>query len=99
MTTNNGSNTINLSGLTVVPFNKVAVQVFTSTGTYTPTTGMKYCTIECLGGGGGGGGTAASGATVNTGGGGGGAGSYSRKTVTAATVGGSQAVTIGAAGS
>jgi len=35
-------------------FNKVNVQVFTSNGTFTPSTGMKYCIIEAVGGGGGG---------------------------------------------
>lgn len=76
-------------------FTSIVVQTFTSSGTYTPTAGMLYCTIECVGGGGGGGGvtkvaTAASG--------GGGAGGYSRISVSAATIGVSQAVTIGAAG-
>ena len=35
--------------------NSVVVQTFTGSGTYTPTTGMLYCTIEVVGGGGGGG--------------------------------------------
>jgi len=34
-------------------FDQVHIQVFTSSGTYTPTSGMKYCTIEVVGGGGG----------------------------------------------
>ena len=72
-------------------------QVFTSSGTYTPTPGMLYCLIECLGGGGGGGGAAGT-ANYYLGAGGGGAGSYSRTLASAATVGGSQTVTIGAAG-
>lgn len=29
-------------------------QVFTASGTYTPTAGMKHCIIECIDGGGGG---------------------------------------------
>lgn len=77
---------------------KVATQVFSASGTYTPSANMLYCTIECLGGGGGGGGTAAVAASSSAAGGGG-AGAYSRTTVTAATIGASQAVTIGAAGS
>lgn len=77
----------------------VSVQVFTGSGTYTPVSGMKYCIIECLGGGGGGGGTANSGATTGTSGGGGGGGSYARKVCTAADIGASKAVTIGAGGS
>ena len=76
----------------------IASQIFSASGTYTPTTGMTYAIIEVWGGGGGGGGAANSGATSDFAGGGGGAGSYSRKLVTAATVGASQTVTIGAAG-
>jgi len=75
----------------------VVRQVFTSTGTYTPTSGMVYCDIEVLGGGGGGGG-AASGATGVAAGAGGGSGGYAKKIVSAATIGASQSVTIGAAG-
>lgn len=77
----------------------VRVQTFTASGTYTPDAKMLYATIECWGGGGGGGGAAVA-ASVNQAatGGGGGAGGYSRKTVTASTVGASQTVTIGAAG-
>jgi hypothetical protein len=77
----------------------VKVQAFTGSGTYTPSTGMLYCIIECLGGGGGGAGaTTTSGVGVGYGTGGGGAGAYSMKVSTAATVGASQSVTIGAAG-
>ena len=78
--------------------NSIVVQVFTSSGTYTPTAGMKFANIECVGSGGGGGGTANSAASTYAGGGGGGGGGYSRKLTTAATVGVSQVVTIGAAG-
>lgn len=73
-------------------------RVFTSSGTYTPTTGMLYCVAECVGGGGGGGGAAATGANEAAAGGGGGAGGYSSAVISAATIGASQAVTIGAAG-
>src|SRR3974390_2022679 len=78
----------------------VKIQVFTGAGTYTytPSAGMVYCIIECLGGGGGGGGGAGT-ANYALGAGGGGAGSYSRALVSAATVGVSQTVTIGTAGS
>lgn len=78
--------------------NVVAIQVFTSNGTYTPTTDMTYCIIECLGAGGGGGGAVSASANSNNAGGGGGAGNYSRIVATAATIGASQVVTIGAAG-
>lgn len=87
-----------LNGLTAVPINKVIVQTFTSNGTYTPTAGMVYCQIECLGGGGGGGGLSNTGAGTGASAGGGGAGSYSRIVSTAATIGASKAVTVGAGG-
>lgn len=74
----------------------VKKQVFTSSGTYTPSAGMAYAVIECLGGGGGGGG-ATSGAN-NGNAGGGGAGSSSRKYVTSADIGASKAVVVGAGG-
>jgi hypothetical protein len=74
----------------------IVVQKFTASGTYTPTAGMLHAIIECLGGGGSGGG-ATSGAN-NGNGGGGGAGSLSRKYVTAADIGASKAVTLGAGG-
>jgi hypothetical protein len=78
-------------------FTSITVQVFTSTGNYTPTSGMLYCTIEVVGGGGGGGGTNSTALTAGAGGGGGGGG-YARKTVPSATIGSSQTVTIGAGG-
>ncbi len=78
-------------------FGKVTVQTFTASGTYTPTSGMLYATIEVVGGGGGGGGVAGGSSNTSVGGSGG-AGGYARKTVTAATIGASQTVTIGAAG-
>jgi hypothetical protein len=76
----------------------IAVQVFLASGTYTPHAGMTYAQLECIGGGGGGGGTAGAATGNAEAGGGGGSGGYSRKFVTAATVGASQAVSIGAAG-
>jgi len=84
-----------LSDVFAKAMNSVAVQTFTSSGTYTPNAKMVYCTIECWGGGGGG----IAGSTVYVlGSGGGGAGGYSRKTVSKATIGASQVVTIGALG-
>jgi hypothetical protein len=79
------------------PFTAINVQTFTTSGTYTPTTNMSYCTIECWGGGGGGGGAQQNGVTF-TGGAGGGAGGYSRVTAISGAVLPSQTVTIGAAG-
>lgn len=72
----------------------VVRQVITSDGTYTPTVGMQYCDVEILGGGGGGG----SAAPIWGSGSGGGAGGYTKKVFTAAAIGASQAVTIGAGG-
>lgn len=76
----------------------IVVQKFTASGTYTPTAGMKYCIIECVGGGGGGGGAAGIAGQYYVGAGGG-SGGYSRLRATAATIGASQTITIGAAGS
>jgi hypothetical protein len=82
----------------VAPGGIIGIKVFTATGTYTPTTGMGRCVVECVGGGGGGGISGAAGAGQASFGMGGGAGGYSRKFLTAAQVGASQAVTIGAGG-
>lgn len=78
-------------------FNNIVRQVFTSSGTYTPTSNMVYCDIEVVGAGGGGGGCAASVIGLGAGAGGGGGG-YARGRFTAATIGASKTVTIGAAG-
>lgn len=79
----------------------LSMRMFSSAGTatYTPHAAMKSCIVECIGGGGGGGG-ANSGGGANGWfvGGGGGAGGYSRKLVTATTVGASQTITVGAGG-
>lgn len=87
-----------LNAMTVVPFNKINIQVFTASGTYTPTAGMKYCQIECVGGGGGSGGATSNFVNTYASSGGGGSGSYSRKIATAADIGVSKTVTIGAGG-
>ena len=87
-----------LNAMTVVPFNKIASQAFTaSSGTYTPTTGMVYCIVEAWGGGGAGGGCTST-TSNSSAGGGGGAGSYSRRILTAAQIGASEAYAIGAGG-
>lgn len=82
----------------VASVKKIVVQKFTTSGTYTPTSGMTYCVIECVGGGGGGGGAAVSGAGVQNGSGGGGGGSYSRKLALATDIGVLKTVTVGAGG-
>lgn len=80
------------------PAQPVNVQVFVNSGTYTPTSGMKYCIVEGVAGGGGGGGAPTTGAVQIGLGGGGGGGEYGRVFLSAAQVGVSQTVTIGAAG-
>jgi hypothetical protein len=81
---------------TAKPFS-TGIKTFTASGSYTPTLGMIYCDIECVGGGGGGGGIGDS-TGVSVGVAGGGAGGYSRHTVSTAAIGASQVVTIGAGG-
>lgn len=76
----------------------VKVQKFTASGTYTPSAGMIFCIIECWGAGGGGGACANAGANTGQNGAGGGAGGKSRKYCTAADIGASKSVTIGAKG-
>lgn len=75
-------------------FKTINTQVFTSSGTYTPTPGMLYCVVELVGGGGGGGGIAGVAAQTATASGGG-AGGYSRRAISAATIGVSQSATVG----
>lgn len=104
LTAGSGINITNGDGIAGNPtisstvFITVAQQVFTANGTYTPTAGMQYCIIECVGGGGGGGGVAATGVTDGAAAGAGGSGEYAEGVFDAATIGVSQAVTIGAAG-
>jgi hypothetical protein len=78
----------------------VVLQAFITPGanTYTPTSGMKHCLVISTGGGGGGGGGDASGAANVGAGAGGGAGGTCTERFTAADIGPSQTVTIGAAG-
>lgn len=76
----------------------INIQTFVASGTYTPTSGMVYCDVEAIGCGGGGGGAAVTGVGQFSTASGGGGGEYARGTFSAATVGASQTVTIGAAG-
>lgn len=73
-------------------------QVFTSSGTYTPTTGMKNVIFEVQGGGGAGAGAGGAGAGNVSIGAPGTSGSYAKGEYSAATVGASQAVTVGIGG-
>lgn len=76
---------------------KINVISISSTSTYTPTSGMVYCTTEVIGGGGGSGGVTGGAGTGGASTGGGGAGT-AIKTYTAALIGATAAVVIGAAG-
>lgn len=73
-------------------------QVFTSSGTYTPTPGMKFAIITAQGGGGGGAGTAVPTSGNVSIGAPGNAGAYAIGKFLAASIGASQAVTIGNGG-
>lgn len=76
--------------------------VFTASGTYTPTPGMRYIEVEMIGGGGGSGSAAESsgiGRFRVTGSSGAGAGGYAKFRMTAAQVGASKTVIIGGGGS
>ncbi len=73
------------------------LQVFTASGTYTPTAGMTSCLAIVTGAGGGGGGTDSDGSSTGAGAGGG-AGGTAIGRYTASQIGASQVVTIGAAG-
>ena len=53
-----GASTAATARTNLATVGKVVVQTFTSSGTYTPTSGMLYAIIECVGGGGGAGGCA-----------------------------------------
>ncbi len=79
-----------------IGFSQINIQTFTSNGTYTPTPGLRYCTVYCVGGGGGGGSLPPNANNATAGGGGG--GGYSQGTFSAATIGASQPITIGAGG-
>jgi hypothetical protein len=74
------------------------VRTFTASGVYTPTLGMKYCNVKIVGGGGGGAGCTAGTAAGLSQGYGAGAGAEAEVILTAAQVGASQPVTIGAGG-
>lgn len=74
----------------------INTQVFTSTGTYTPSVGTKSVVVEVQGAGGGGGGSIAASSGQSSIGGGGGAGAYAKGRITSAFSG--VTVTIGTAG-
>lgn len=97
-----GVGTINAAGIYVagvaVGALTINIQTFVAAGaaTYTPTSGMKYAIIFATGGGGGGG--AGTNSATAGGGGGGGAGGTAIGVFSAATIGASKGLVIGAAG-
>jgi hypothetical protein len=91
----NGAGSVTIAAPSV--FSSINNQVFTTSGTYTPTAGMLYCYIQCIGGGGAGGGAALTGGGSYSASGGGGGGEYSAGIFSAAEIGAS-VVTIGAGG-
>ncbi len=76
----------------------LGVKTFTTSGTYVPTVGMKNVLVKVLGGGGGSAGIAATAANQISLAGGGASGSYAEAWLSAAAIGTSQAVTVGAGG-
>lgn len=86
------------SGTWSTPVVRVNTQVFTSSGTYTPTAGTQYVWVRLVGGGGGGGATTTTSAVQASAAGGGAGGGYSEKVISIATLGASQTVTVGAGG-
>jgi len=82
----------------LIGYKFIGVQVFTSSGTYTPTPGTRLVRVTAIGGGGGGGGaySASSGASINVAGGGGGEGATAIYIGTAGAT--STTVTIGPGG-
>jgi len=75
----------------------VVIQTFTSSGTYTPTAGMIFADIEVQGAGGGGGGASAASSEASVARGGA-SGGYAKSRRTAAVIGATATVAIGAAG-
>jgi|SRR6187399_16624 len=72
--------------------------VITADATYTPTTGMQYCKVQIWGGGGWGASATTAGGSASCGAGGGGGGGYAEDLFSAAQIGVSKAVVIGAGG-
>jgi hypothetical protein len=77
------------------PIKTIARQTFTSSGTYTPTSGLAWVFAKVMGAGGAGGGVPSG---VTGGAGGGEGGQYIETLIAAATIGASQGIAIGAGG-
>lgn len=94
----NGSSWFQLSDTLTPAINKINTQIFISSGTYIPSSGMQYCTVELQAAGGAGGGSPIPAASENSAGSGGASGSYSKSTFPAVTIGASQIITLGSPG-
>lgn len=92
-----GAGSITIAGTGTL--GSIVTQFFNTSGTYTPTSGMKYCIVEAVGGGGGSGGAASTSSTQVAAASAGGGGEYRYGVFTAAQIGASKTVTIGAGGS
>lgn len=77
----------------------INIQTFTSSGVYTPSPDIVFAQVAGVGSGGGGGGVASTPGSQFAQGGGGGSGEYASGLFNAASIGSSQAVTIGSGGS
>jgi hypothetical protein len=75
-----------------------AVRTYTSNDTWTKPVGLDFIIVEGVGPGGGGGGADVDAGPCSGCGGGGGGGGYARKKIAAATLGATEAVTVGGAG-
>ncbi len=75
------------------------IEYYTSDDTWTKPNGLKFITVEVVGGGAGGGGAAITSTSQSSFSGGGGAGGYSYKKIDVASLGATEIVTIGVAGS
>lgn len=76
----------------------LGVKTFTSSGVYAPTPGMRNVLVKVLGGGGGSAGIAATNGSQVSLAGGGASGSYAEAWLSAAAIGASQVITVGAKG-
>lgn len=90
--------TINASGGTGPGFDAIDIKTINTSGTYTPPANLAFIVLEAVGGGGAGGGASVGGSNRHSIGAGGGAGTYARVELSAAQVGASATVTIGAGG-
>lgn len=86
------------SQIDTIPVTRVKTTTFTSSGTLTTDADTLFAWVRAVGGGGAGGGAAGTGGGGHAEGGGGGAGEYAEAYFTAAQLGASKTVTVGAGG-